>query len=178
MNLKQVMDLVNNIIDETDYDEQVDIIVKNAINYAYLTIASKIDKRSETVDLVYTKVYKLPKDCNTVIDIFSDDYVLSSTDYSVKSDSIIFHNKEHLNLKLLYSKNISPLINETDILEIDDRYCFACAMYGAYAYSVHRKRIELAGLLLSDFNRLITTDKTTEMEVNEFDTKRYSKYSK
>ena len=32
MNYKQLVDLAYNIIDETDYDEQVEIIIKEAIN--------------------------------------------------------------------------------------------------------------------------------------------------
>lgn len=177
MNLGEVITLTNNIIDEVDYDEQIESIIKNAINYAYLTIATKIDKRSEIIDITCSKIVKLPSNCNSVIDIFADDYILSSSDYSIKSDNIIFHNSDFSTLKLLYNKNISPLVNNDDILEIDDRYCFACAMYGAYVYSIHRKRIELAGLLLSDYNRLLSDNKTTELEVNEFDTKRYSQFN-
>lgn len=178
MNLQEVLELTNNIIDETDYDQQIETIVKNAINFAYLTIANKIDKKSELIPISYSKVVKLPTNCTSVIDVISGDYVLSNIDYSIKSDSIIFHTKEYSDLKLLYNKNIAPLINGTDTLDIEDRYCFACAMYGAYVYSVHRKRIELASLLLSDYNNLLSNNTTTELEVDAFDTSRYSKYSK
>jgi len=177
MNFGEVIDLTNNIIDETDYDEQVEIIIKNAINFAYLTIATKIDKRSETLDISYSKIYKLPKNCSSIIDILSGDYILSNTDYSVKADTVIFHTSKYNNLTLLYSKTVDPLVSDTDVLDIDERYCFACAMYGAYAYSIHRKRIELSDLLLSDFNKMINTNKTTEMEVNEFDITRYNSNS-
>lgn len=178
MILKDVIYLVNNIVDETDYDIQVETIIKNAINYAYLTIASKIDRRSELIDITYSKVLKLPKDCNSVIDILCGNDVLSQVDYSLKSDSIIFHSDRYkTGLKLLYNKNISPVTSETSELDIDERYCFACAMYGAYAYSIHKKRIELASLLLSDYNNLISNDSTSSLEVNQFDTSRYTKLS-
>lgn len=169
MNFKEVLDMTRNIIDEVDVDEQIDVIIKNAINFAYLNIINKIDKKSETIDVVYSKIYKLPSNCNSIIDIFSGDNVLSYVDYSVKSDVIIFH-KKFDNLKLLYTKSVAPLVLDTDVLEIDDRYCLACAMYGAYVYSIHRKRIELASILLSDYNNLIKDNKTTDMEVNEIDT--------
>ena len=44
MNFKEIIDLAYNMIDETDYDEQVEIIVKEAINEAYQDLA-KIDMR-------------------------------------------------------------------------------------------------------------------------------------
>lgn len=171
MNLKDTVYLVNNIIDETDYDIQVETIIKNAINYAYLTIVSKVDKRSELAELTYSKIVKLPKNCNTVIDIISGNNVLSKVDYTIKSDNIIFHNNRYNDLKLLYNKNINPVVNDEDVLDIDERYCFACAMYGAYAYSIHKKRIELASLLLADYNNLLN-DKSAKVEVEEYDVNR------
>lgn len=167
MTFKEVLDMARNIIDEVDVDEQIDIILKSAVNFAYLNISNTIDKKSKTVDFTYSKVYTLPTDCVSIIDIFSGDYVLSMLDYSVKSDAVIFH-KKYDTLKLLYTKTVTPLKADSDVLDIDDRYCFACAMYGAYAYSVHRKRTELAGLLLSDYNNILN-NKPTRLEVNEFE---------
>lgn len=169
MKFREVIDLTNNIIDETDYDEQIEIIIKGAINFAYLTIATKIDKRSDVIEFPYTKLYKLPKDCNSVVDIFSGDYILSNIDYSIKADTVIFHTNKYPNISLLYTKNITPLVGDNDVLDIDERYCFACAMYGAYAYSIHRKRIELAQTLLSDYNNIINSNETVGVEVRTND---------
>lgn len=170
MTFKEVLDMARNIIDEVDVDSQIDVILKNAINYAYLNISNTVDKKSKTIEIPYSKVYVLPIDCNSIIDIFSGDYILSMLDYSVKSDAIIFH-KKHNPMTLLYTKTITPLKTDGDILDVDDRYGFACAMYGAYAYSVHRKRIELASLLLSDYNNILSNKKTM-LEVNEFESTR------
>ena len=83
---------------------------------------------------------------------------------------MIFH-KKYDTINLVYTKTIPPLSVDTDELQIDNRYCFACAMYGAYAYSVHRKRTELASLLLSDYNNILT-NRESKKEVNENDTNR------
>lgn len=170
MTFKEVLDMARNIIDEIDTDPQIDVILKSAINYAYLNIVNTIDKKSKTVEIPYSKVYTLPKDCNSIVDIFSGDYILSMLDYSVKSNAVIFHKKYEV-LTLLYTRTINILKADGDILDLDDRYGFACAMYGAYAYSVHRKRVELASVLLSDYNNLLNNKKTM-LEVNEFESNR------
>lgn len=173
MNLSEVLKITNDLIDETDIDEQIESIIKNAINYAYLIIASKIDRRSISKELTYSKFIKVPNDFVSVIDMLGGDEILTSDDYSIKGDTIIFHTKRFSSVTMIYNKTTLPLVNPTDILDIDDRYCFACAMYGAYAYSVHRKRTELASILLSDFNNLIKSDSApVKMEVNVFESSR------
>lgn len=173
MTFNDVLTTIRNLIDEPDVDEQIDSIVKNAVNYAYLMIVSKIDKRSTSKEITYSKYIKFPNDFVSLIDVLSGDEILSRDEYSVKGDMLIFHTNRFNTMTLLYNKTIVPLVNGTDVLDIDDRYCFACAMYGAYVYSIHRKRTELASLLLNDFNSLIQGDKTpTELEVNSFDVTR------
>ena len=38
MNFRELIDLTNNTIDETDQDDQIDSIVKNALNKAYVDL--------------------------------------------------------------------------------------------------------------------------------------------
>lgn len=168
MTFKEVRDLVMNIIDEIDVDEQIEVIINGAINYSYMMIASKVDKTSEIVNLKYSKYVKLPDDFASLIDIVSGDNILSKTEYSLKSNMLIFHTNEFQDMSLIYNKLLKPLVNDSDVLNIDDRYCMACAMYGAYVYSVHRKRVELANLLYNDFTSLIK-GKDVKVEVNGFD---------
>ena len=162
--------MAKNLIDEIDEDSQIDIILKNAINFAYLNIATTIDKKVTTKEIPYSKVTTLPEDFNTLIEAISGEEILNSLDYSLKSNVMIFH-KKYDTINLVYTKTIPPLSVDTDELQIDNRYCFACAMYGAYAYSVHRKRTELASLLLSDYNNILT-NRESKKEVNENDTNR------
>ena len=49
MNFRELIDLTNNTIDETDQDDQIDVIVKNAINKAYLDLSN--------IDLRVTRAY-------------------------------------------------------------------------------------------------------------------------
>lgn len=170
MTFKDILDMARNIVDEVDEDEQVDVILKSAINYAYLNIITLVDKKSKVVDVTYSKIYTLPDDFFSIIDVFSGDEVLSPLDYSLKSNVIIFH-KKYDNIKLLYTNTTEPFVNDTDEFGLDDRYGLACAMYGAYVYSVHRKRIELASVLLSDYNNILN-NKQKRVEVNENDVSR------
>ena len=67
MNFKQLLDLTYNMIDEVDEDEQIEIIVKGAINEAYRDLA-KIDKRISTAYIpVIMGTITLPDNCLQVV---------------------------------------------------------------------------------------------------------------
>ncbi|MDD6769693.1 hypothetical protein [Inconstantimicrobium porci] len=169
MRFIDVINTCKNIIDETDEDEQIDAIVKPAINYAYLRIATTVDKRTKVANINYSKLVEVPKDFASLVDIISGEDVLGETDYTIKANMIIFHEKFD-NLKLIYSKTITPLVNDNDVLDIDDRYCLGCALYGCYCYFVYRKKVEVAQLLLSDWNALLQGEKP-DIEVSKYASK-------
>ena len=67
MNFKQILDLAYNIIDEVDEDEQIEVIVKNAVNEAYREL-SKIDKRISTAYVpVIMGTATLPDGCLQIV---------------------------------------------------------------------------------------------------------------
>lgn len=155
MNYRDILNLVYSFIDELDNDEQIIKIIKEAVNHAYLTIANDIDKKSTTITLPYSKIIDLPQDINTIIDIASENKLLSTRDYSIKANKIIMHTSKYSTLDLYYTKKATKLVSDTDIVNVDDRYTYNIVLYGAYAYALHRKKIELANLLSKDMNELI-----------------------
>lgn len=155
MTYGEILDLVYSFIDELDNDTQIIKIIKEAVNHAYLTIANDIDKKSALITLGYSKVIDLPQNINTVIDITSNNKVLSNRDYSIKADKIIMHTNKYPSLDLYYTKKATKLSNDSDVVNVNDRYIYNIVLYGAYAYAIHRKKIDLANLLSKDMNELI-----------------------
>lgn len=155
MNYGEILDLVYSFIDELDNDEQIIKIIKEAVNHAYLTIANDIDKKSALITIPYSKVIDLPEDSNTIIDISSGNKILSNRDYSIKADKIVMHTNKYNSLDLYYTLKANKLVLDSDVVNIDDRYIYNIVLYGAYAYAVHRKKVELANLLSKDMNELI-----------------------
>ena len=145
MNFKELVDLSYNTIDETDYDEQVESIVKNAINKAYLDL-SNIDKRvARTYVPIINGVATIPNNCNKII---------KTTPKLTFEDKIIggsiITDKEGV-IELLYSYTREPMIEDTDEPDLNITLQYALSTYACYKYFEYRKKMDVASGFLNNF---------------------------
>lgn len=145
MNFKEIIDLAYNIIDEVDYDEQVEIIVKGAINEAYFDMA-KIDMRlSTSYTPIIRKIATLPTDCIKVVEVTP---ALDSTD-KVVGNSIITNKTG--TLEILYATPREELVNDNDEPDLHNTLIHNLANFACYKYWLHRKKIDVANAFLQKY---------------------------
>ena len=145
MNFRELIDLTNNTIDETDFDEQIEAIVKNAINKAYVDLSN--------VDLRVTRAYvpiingvaTIPTNCCKVI---SSNPKLDEKD-RIDGYSIITE-KEGV-LELLYAYTREPMIEDTDEPDLNTTLQYALTTYACYRYFEHRKKTDVANSFLNNY---------------------------
>lgn len=155
MNFKQIIDLAYNTIDEVDYDEQIEIIVKEAINEAYYDMA-KIDKRLATAYApIIRKVATLPLDCVSVIEATPE---LGDGD-KIIGNSIITNKTG--TLEIVYATSREPLINDTDEPDLHISLQHNLSNFACYRYFLHRKKGEIADRFLNKY--MMETGKFEQM---------------
>lgn len=146
MTFKEILDTVKNIIDETDEDAQVDIIIKQGINEAYRDLA-KVDKRVKIAYInIINGVAQIPTDCESVIkitpELTGDDRKMGNTIVTSKTGTFT----------IIYSYYRDALIEEDDepdlVLELQD----ALITYACYTYFKYRKKIDESVIFLNDYN--------------------------
>ena len=143
---KDMINVVKNIIDETDEDSQVDVIIKQGINEAYRDLA-KVDKR---VKIAYVNIIngiaQIPIDCESVIKITPE---LISTDKKMGNTIITTQTGT---FTIIYSYYRDDLVNDNDepdlVLELQD----ALITYACYTYYKYRKKPNEVSIYLSDYN--------------------------
>ena len=145
MNFKEIIDLAYNMIDETDYDEQVEIIVKEAINEAYQDLA-KIDMRLAIGYFpIIRKMATLPNECIKIVEstpaISGTDKVVGNT--IVTSKTGVF--------EVMYATSREPLVNDTDEPDLHISAHHSLANFACYKYWLHRKKIEVAETFLNKY---------------------------
>jgi hypothetical protein len=123
-----------NFIDE---DTQVDMIIKNGINHFYMHDLAKISKNVQTgMIMPVMGLAKLPDDCLSVISIQPE---LNDDDYIIEGSDTIKTSHTEL-LTVIYNAFREPLSADTDIPEVNRKYWYPMALYGCYAYYMHRKK--------------------------------------
>ena len=146
MNFGEILDLAYNLIDETDYDEQVEIIVKNAINEAYADLCRK-DKR---LTIGYVPIVRgmatLPED---IISIELCTPPLSGADRRV--GNAIITDKTGV-FEIMYSYTREPLVEDEDVPDLHQDLHRALAIFACYRYFMHRKKIEVAHMFLNNYD--------------------------
>jgi hypothetical protein len=169
MTFKDIIDLTKNKIDETEEDAQISSIIKNAINYAYLLIATKIDKTVKNVDKIYSKIISLPEDFSSLVTLIVDGYELEKVDYEVKGNSIVVKpNLTGKTITIHYVGMPQSLVNDTDLLQVNDLCSIATSVYGAYSYKLSRGKVNEAQLLFNEFNLFLKSNGIdVEVDVNE-----------
>lgn len=153
MLFKDIIELTYNIIDEVDYDEQVEIIVKEAINEAYFDMA-KIDMRLSTGYIpIIRKVATLPTDCikiiNTIPAMGDGDKVIGNAIITDKTGTF----------EILYATPREALENDNDEPDLHNTLQYNLANFACYKYWLHRKKIDVANSFLQKYM----------MELNKFE---------
>lgn len=149
MTFDEIKQICFNTIDEVDEDEQIDIIVSNAINEAY-AILSRKDKRLTRAFLpIIQGIVTLPSNCLDVIKITP---ILGSEDIVIGNS--IMTDKTGI-LTVLYNYRRDRLVNPTDEPDLHDNLVDAAIAYACYRYWEHRKKIEVSQLFLSNYNQIV-----------------------
>lgn len=143
--------------DVTEPDNDGLQVIKNAINQAYMLVRSISDKRTATDTLPYQKAIQLPEGVDEIINLSHDEYGdLSPFEYSKIADVLYITSPiKDGNIQITYVKLPERLVDETDIVDISDKYANALGTYGAYAYRLYKRKYPAAQLLLSEFNQII-----------------------
>lgn len=161
MTFLEVLTLVKNRVNETDEDEQINIILKNAINYAYLTLRKKVDLRTTeiTIPVIGMGAIKLPADFMGVVTMKDNDgYLLNRNDVVIVADTIMTLREEITSIILTYIKAPAMLTTDNTVMELKDIYCLACSIYACYSFYTYKKKVEIANLVANEFNSLLKTD--------------------
>ncbi len=139
MTFLEAIELVKNRIDETDADEQIVSIVKNAINRAYFEIKTRVIPDVDTYEIEIE---------NGVGDLPFDFYQIDYMPFMLGRNERIIGKKIFLNRDGLY--NISYIKTPNELEEDDDEItlpyslAYSCTTFGCYAYYMHRKKDSLS----------------------------------
>lgn len=149
MTLLEILEITKNLIDETDVDEQIDIIVKSAINEAYNTLCS-VDKRVTTAYIpIINGVASLPEDYISTVKVTpklkpSDMYVGNT----IVTDSTGVYT-------LVYSHSREDLVNDSDEPDLHPTLVPALWNWAAYKYWMHRKRNGVPDYFLQAYSMIV-----------------------
>lgn len=146
MNYKEIVDSVYNNIDEVDFDAQIEIIVKNAINESYIRLCAEDVRLAKAFIPIINGVATLP---TNLISIVKSTPELGNLDYTV-GGSIVTEKTGML--EILYSYVRERLIEDTDEPDLHDTLQNALATFAQYKYLLHRKKINEAQMLLNEYN--------------------------
>jgi hypothetical protein len=150
MTLLELLELTKNRIDETDPDSQIDIIVKNAINHAYLFDLSKKDKRFGKVYCpVVNGIATLPDDLLSIEGISP-----SLLTREKRKGNAIFSNRD-VTFEITYAKVPTPLA-DTDSPDLSNKYQYALTTYGCFAYFEYRKKVSVAEMFLNEYKMALS----------------------
>lgn len=149
MKFIEIKELAYNLIDETDLDPQVEIIVSNSINEAYLDLCKKDVRLSRAYVPVINGIATLPED---LIKIESCVPELTGTDRIVGKN--IITEKQGV-LEILYSALREPLISDEEEPDLDLTLQYALANFACYKYFLYRKKIDVASGFLNSFESYV-----------------------
>lgn len=141
----ELLTFTKNRVNFIDEDEQVDMILKEALNYAYTTIS----KQFKTIQTAYLPIIEgvavLPEDCLEVISI---DPALTGSD-KIKGANIMTQHEG--TLAVSYVGTIDPLQKDTDVLDIPQQYIYPISTYACSVYYGFKKKLDLADFHFSQY---------------------------
>lgn len=140
MNLKEIYTMVLDKLNLQDGDRRTENILKKAINYAYLEIASK---NHNAIELEFelnedSNIVYLPNNFLTLLRIkHSTRGVLDKNEYSVMNNRLILGTHIPLDGELYLMMILVPdeLINDNDVPEINSKYHVALVYYAMFMYT-------------------------------------------
>lgn len=150
MKYAEIKTKVDNIIDETDDDEQIDIIVKLAINEAYSLLAPMDKRLTRAFVPIVNGVSTLP---NNLLEVVSIKPKLSGSD-RVEGNSILTDKKGVF--EILYSYVRESLTADNDEPDLHETLQYAMVDYACYKYYMHRKKDNVAMLFFNNYQQTIS----------------------
>lgn len=148
MKYSELIELTKNRIDELDVDEQIDLIIENAINHSYLFDLSSLDSRvSSSYIPVINGIATLPDDINKIISINP------SLEYGERRVGNAILSNRNITFTVIYTTVPTPLINDTDTPDLSEKYHYSMSTYACYEYFMHRKKNTLAQMFYDTYQR-------------------------
>lgn len=147
--------------DSADIDANATTVIKNAINQAYMTIRTMLDRRTKVATITAANPIALPVDLvEATRVIHSADGEYSKQEYYQDGDQMYFNPKMSTgNIVLTYIFFPVTLSVTTDVIAVKDGYMYGLIAYGAYAYQLYRKKYSAAQLLLAEYQSMLMPEK-------------------
>ena len=141
--------------DTTATDTIVLDVIKNGVNQGYMLVASTIDRKLKTLDEDFDKVITLPSDVISIESVEHDNLgYLGKNDYKKVDNELYLQTMgiDSGSLTITYAQFPPKLVADSDLLVLKDANCSIPAIYGAYKYSLNKRKYSASQLLLAEFN--------------------------
>jgi hypothetical protein len=146
MTFKEILDLTKNRIDELDESEQIDIMLKGAVNHAYIYELAKYDKRVSSAFVpVINGLATLPDDIDAV------ESISPSLVKGEKRLGNVITSSRSVTFTVLYSTVKEPLVNDTDELDMSNKFKFILSSYACFVYFQYRKKADIANMYYNEY---------------------------
>lgn len=145
MNFKELLDITRNLIDEIDVDEQVDVIIKSAINQAYQELGLMDSRVTSTVIPIINRLLTVPTDFVKIVTS------TPSLEGSRKIGNSFLTDKTGT-VTMVYEYSREMLVNDTDEIDLAQELLYPLALYGASKYFAYRKKVEVANHFIESYN--------------------------
>lgn len=150
--LLDLITLAKNRIDEVDTDTQIDNIIQEGINFAYMFKTAKLEPQFTSVTLAVTDgMITLPSD---LMSIESISPALSETDYK-KGQTLFVNAVDTTEYTIIYKQQRTALTTTSSVVTASDKLKYALVTYGCYAYQQYRKRQPMANVYLQEFQSIM-----------------------
>lgn len=146
-----ILTSIYNNIDEIDLDEQVTIIVKNAVNEAYARLCAEDVRLTKAYVPIINGIATMPTNLISIVKLTPE---LTRLDY-VRGNSIVTDNTG--TYELLYSYVREALSLDTDEPDLHDVLVNGLVSFAHYKYFLHRKKADMAQLMLNEYNSCVYT---------------------
>jgi hypothetical protein len=166
MTFKEIVDMVKRRINETELDTQLDALVKDAVNYAYIYEIPRYDKRIDTARIPSINgACVLPDDVDTIIQITPE------LQYGEKRVGNVLLTKRDIMFTIAYSIIREQLVNDTDVLDLSLKFQYLLTTYACYMYWQFKKKTGIANSYLEQYQlavqRLFDEDNFGEESVQD-----------
>lgn len=140
-------------VDEEAGDTQVDNIIKEAINHAYMKDIIKCDKRFTTATItVQDGIATIPDDCDSIEKITP---ALGAGEYR-KGNTIFSGLADDATYSLTYVPSKIPMVENSDVPDCNSKFFYPMSTYACYAYFEFKKRNDVAQMYLMEYKDSIT----------------------
>jgi hypothetical protein len=171
MNLKEIYTMALDKLNLKDGDRRTENILKSAINYAYLEIASRDHNAIELefeLDEDSNIVY-LPNNFLTLLRVkHSSIGVLDANEYTIINNRLILGTHIPLSGELYLMMILAPdeLVNDNDVPEINPKYHMALVYYAMFMYTDDVSYFNLYKDIISEL--YIEDEMINDSSVDEF----------